>query len=487
MRYPHSVATEIQYRWLCTALCFIAVPASIAATEPPIRVQTRAPYAASVTLVPPGPVTDHAEVEVRVAVRNHSRQPEEFDIVVTVCDATNKSHRVFETSIEVAARAQRLTAVRFAAQKFIGMNHVRCRVTGGANFESRDDWPLEVIACNTRALPLVQFGWIDPGAIPSLPSAADSTKSPPAMGEKVLRAAIDHYHRVGINGLIITYPEYICSGGGPYYPSRVFAEYPRQASFDIVGTILNQASKNGQHVFVGIGRGRDELLTWTGMDDRDRIAAALRMSRQAATELWQLYGDEPSFYGWYLTHEANDIAHASRVYYNPMVEFLHTFEADKPVLVSPAGTPILSREILANSKVDIFAYQDAVGAGYVPYQYTFDPQRRISVLEDLYKAYAAAHRGSGKHLWANLEIWQMDGPRYEQAYAADFSRVRRQLEIASRNVDVVTAYQLIGYMNPPNIQTAVGGERARDLFNSYRDYYQSAAHPTNRQTSETVK
>jgi hypothetical protein len=302
-----------------------------------------------------------------------------------------------------------------------------------------------------------------------MPSEVDSQRR--AMTEKGLRDAIDRYRDVGITGLIITYPEDIYSGGGFYYPSRVFAEHRQQAGFDVVGTILNQASKNGQHVFVGLGRGADLLLTWTGFDDAERKQAALAHSTKVATELWHLYGHEPSFYGWYLTHEANDIAQASRAYYNPMVHFLRTFEADKPVLISPAGTPILSRDILAKSNVDIFAYQDAVGSGYVPYENTFDPQRRIKVLEEVYTSYADAHRDSGKHLWANLEIWQMDGPEYGNSYPPKFERVREQLQIAQRHVDVVTTYQLIGFMDPPEVK--IGGRRAIDLFEAYRSYYQA--------------
>jgi hypothetical protein len=295
------------------------------------------------------------------------------------------------------------------------------------------------------------------------------------MTERDLRYAIDRYRDIGITGLIITYPEFIYSGVGPYYPTRVFDEHPAQFAFDVVGTILNQASKNGQHVFVGLGRGPDMLLTWTGFNDPQRKQAALAHSMKTATELWFLYGREPSFYGWYLTHEANDIAQASSAYYNPMVDFLRTFEADKPVLISPAGTPILSREILSKSKVDIFAYQDAVGSGYVPYENTFDPQRRIKMLDEVYTSYANAHRGSGKHLWANLEIWQMDGPIYADSYPPKFERVREQLQIAQRHVDLVTTYQLVAFMDPPDPAVAVGGQRAVELFESYRRYYEATA------------
>jgi len=455
-----------------STLCLLLVAISTTITAGQQLVPAaRAPYAVSMTVVPPGPVSNQVEIEVRIAVRNYTPKPARFEVVVSVESPDGESHPVSGTPLEVAANGQQLTTARFASSRFVGKNQIHCSVSDAEVFRSSHNWPLEVIACETRALPLLQMGWLDPGAVPSTPSEADSKQR--AMTETNLRNAIDRYRDVGITGLIITYPEDIYSGGGPYYPSRVFVEHRKQAAFDVVGTILNQASKNGQHVFVGLGRGADLLLTWTGFDDPDRKQAALAHSMKTATELWFLYGHEPSFYGWYLTHEANDIAQASRAYYNPMVDFLRTFEADKPVLISPAGTPILSRDIIAKSKVDVFAYQDAVGSGYIPYENTFDPQRRIKMLEGVYTSYADAHRDSGKHLWANLEIWQMDGPEYGNSYPPKFERVREQLQIAQRHVDVVTTYQLIGFIDPSDSELVVGGQRAIDLFESYRSYHEA--------------
>jgi hypothetical protein len=36
---------------------------------------------------------------------------------------------------------------------------------------------------------------------------------------------------------------------------------------------------------------------------------------------------------------------------------------------------------LESSRVDIFCYQDAVGAGYIPYQNTYDPAKRLAQLD----------------------------------------------------------------------------------------------------------
>src|SRR5205814_4466397 len=140
-------------------------------------------------------------------------------------------------------------------------------------------------------------------------------------------------------------------------------------------------------------------------DWKQRNEAALALGRRVVQELWDRYGHHPSLYGWYLTHEMNDLARAS-AYYNPMADFCHSVSPDKPVLVAPAGTPIVDKTSLERSHVDIFAYQDAVGSGYIPYQNTYQPDKRRVMLETIYPQYKAWHEETDKHLWADLETWE---------------------------------------------------------------------------------
>ncbi|WP_168205192.1 DUF4434 domain-containing protein [Bythopirellula goksoeyrii] len=418
------------------------------------------------TVIPPALVSDKVEIEIRVAVRNHSTTSTIVNLVLSLEMADGEIRPLVGTPLEVNAHGQELFSYRLSTADYVGDNKITCRVTGPEGLVQSDEWPLSVVACDSIAVPLLQVGWIDPGVM--TPDAL-SQRRPPT--EQDLRDAIDSCYKIGMTSLIISYPEAVYLNNGMYYPSQVFEEDDSTVSFDVVGTILNQASKNGQHVIVGLGRGPDLLLTWTGFDDRERNEAALAHSMKIATELWALYKHEPSFYGWYLSHEANDIAQASKSYYNPITKFLRTFEADKPVLISPSGTPLLPPGALEDSDVDIIAYQDAVGSGYVPYENTFDPQRRIETLEEVYSTYANAHRGTDKHLWTNLEIWQMDGPAYGNSYPPSFDRVFQQLEIEKKYVDVISTYTVLGYMESPSAEVELGGPKAVKLYDSYREYY----------------
>lgn len=122
--------------------------------------------------------------------------------------------------------------------------------------------------------------------------------------------------------------------------------------------------------------------------------------------------------------------------------------------------------------VDIFAYQDAVGAGFVPppeEHYSFDPEKRLSTLSKLFKEYASWHADNPeKQIWADVEIWQMDGPEYTKAYPADWSRVERQIDAVKNHVSRIVVYEFGGFMETPESDVSLGGPRAVRLFDACR-------------------
>jgi hypothetical protein len=407
-------------------------------------------------------VTDKTRAEARVSIRNPLATAQSYNLEL-FADTPLGRQTLVNTTVNVPAGGQSLQTSWLPTRGLAGSNRVQYRVTGPSGAEQSGAWPLTVVASQTRAVPLVTAAFFDPGAV--LPGVYPSNRT---MNEQDVRNEVDAANRVGIDTIIISYSEYVLNNWGSFYPSSSFNSV---ATFDVVGTILDQASQNGQRVFVGLGRGNDLNLTFNGFNDPARNAAALAHDTLVANELWNLYGSQPSFYGWYLAHEANEIGPASTAYYNNSVAMLRGFEADKPVLISPSGTPVISPSILSNSQVDVFAYQDAVGAGYVPYAYTYDPQQRIAQLNSVYASYAAAHSGVNKHLWTNLENWQMNGPNYTNAFPAPIDRVLQQLNIQKNYVDVISSYEWIGFTEDPASTVGMWGNRARNLYTGYRAYY----------------
>ncbi len=239
------------------AAVVVALPGG-AAGSGPIK------HASSMTVVPPAAVTQYVEVEARVALRNNTPEKSTYRVILEV-RAGGVVRPIYDQRIEVAALDQELVSARFATADLVGDGVVHCLVTPIGGVATEHVWPLKVVEADSRAAPLLQLGWFEPGTYSNFGYPHDA---PP--DEAYLRAAIDQYNKIGVRGFLIAYPESIYRGGGVYYPSKALREFEPRCDFDVVGTILNQASKNGQHVFVGLGRGADLNLTWTGFDDPAR-------------------------------------------------------------------------------------------------------------------------------------------------------------------------------------------------------------------------
>lgn len=188
-----------------------------------------------------------------------------------------------------------------------------------------------------------------------------------AATEQDVRAKLDALNDAGVKNIILTYAEYILNGWGAFYPSTIPeltdevtlvgntspTRLQTPLSFDFVGTVLDEAEQNGQEVFIGIGRGTDAWITfdtrsWLRPEEQtalnpDYLQQHVDFAIQVADELYNLYGEYDSFYGWYLTHECQDISWAN-LFYNPVSDHLHAICPEKPVLVSPAAvTPWADR------------------------------------------------------------------------------------------------------------------------------------------------
>jgi hypothetical protein len=454
-------------QWVILASLSAVITLSLAPARAQRVVGRAAVDAPHFTVVPPGPVSDRGDVELRLAVPNPTKQAAQFRVRF-YHDRADADHVIGEPVVNAPAGGFGLARAWWKAAGQVGKHELLYRVElPGSVMEGR--WPLTVTASKTRALSKLQAGWIEPLALAAGVYGRDRD-----MGEDDLRALVDAVHRLGMDTLIIAYVE---MDGSFFYPSEVrFIDRDRNKEtrgqrfdFDVVGAILAQAEKNGMHVFLGLGRAGDLNLLWEfdkpGWHDRNR--RALDVGRKVAEELWRRYGRYRSLYGWYLTHEMNDLAKAS-AYYDPLADFCHSFSPDKPVMVAPAGTPKIERVTLESSHADIFCYQDAVGTGYVPYQNTYDPAKRLAQLDQVFSWYSKLHAGSGKHLWADLEIWERGGPPdTHPTYAAPMPRVRDQIAIEARYAEMVTAYSIVGFLEPPGLRSHVRDPRARQLYETY--------------------
>lgn len=95
----------------------------------------------------------------------------------------------------------------------------------------------------------------------------------------------------------------------------------------------------------------------------------------------------------------------------------------------------------------------------------------MALLAEVYTGYERLHERTGKHLWSDLEIWEMDGTaNYGGAFPAAFARVERQIGIECKHVEWLTAYELFGFMQPGGIRIRLKDPRAARLHSDYESY-----------------
>jgi hypothetical protein len=460
--------------WLTLAAVASVLPLAAAA---PVAKEMPKPMLAATdrprfAVVPPGPVSDRTRVELRLAIPNASTTPR--SVTVEFFARRDKvDHLISSQTVNTPAESFGFARAWWKTEGKAGKHRLRYRVKDGKRMQS-GEWPLEVISSSTPALPRLLAGWLDPLGL----DPAVYPRNRPSTAQDV-RDTVRGMKRLGMSMVIITYVEY---QGYFFYPSTLRfydRDLKRKAagqkfSFDVVGEVLAEAERQRMHVILGLGRAGDTPLLWEfdRPDWAERNRQSIDIACRVAQELWQQYGKRRSFYGWYLTHEMNDLVRAS-AYYDPVARYCRALSPEKPVLAAPAGTPIMSREILARSEIDIFAYQDAVGSGYVPYKNTFQPEQRIAMLPEVYRRYRELHAGTDKHLWSDLELWEMDGSAgYGKAYPPPFSRVRKQMEVEAPLVEMLTGYEIFGFLQLQGEGWKLKDPRATALARDYRSYLQ---------------
>lgn len=442
----------------------------LSAENPMVGTPAETKWRAGFSVIPPVPVTTAGHVEWRLAVSNCSAVDASIHVKVVIRSADGVKKEIFSECPKVEAHGEELLTGPIVVTDCSGDFDVEYEASTPGEQKLAGKQRISVIASDLPAVPLCQVAWLEPAAI-----ASDGYEHKRPIEESDLRAMISSLNDIGIRCLIVAYPEMVYASRGAFYPSEQYADRPRDPTFDVIGTILGAAEDNGQKVILGLGRGPDLYLTWDAWESPQRLATGIQVSKATADELWKLYGKSPAFYGWYLSHEANDIARASKHYYNPVIKHLRKLAAEKPVLISPSGTPEISAEILEQCDADIISYQDAVGPGYIPYTYTWNPERRLKMLPEVYAEYAKVHRQARQQLWSTVEFWEMAGPNYGRAYPANFERVQRQILTECSYVNVLTAYAALGFLEHPDSTVALGGRRAQRLYTDYRTYYYQTA------------
>lgn len=307
-----------------------------------------------------------------------------------------------------------------------------------------------------------------------------------------LRKVLQTYKRMGIATLVVAYSEFLNqilfksqkewsyvsfnkNDKGEILTSTVHSKSSYNGLLkdgDFMDVLMMEAEALGLNVYLGLSRtgdlhllgdiyhtvkGDPEAMVFPGYDVNARLNTALFYSKQVANELWSRYSGNPSFSGWYLTHETSCLD-VGLNYYRPMAEYLKHISPKQKVMISPlsnAKSCFSTKSYLDlveenKNLIDVYAYQDSIGAGSlyvngIPQNLYSDAariQRIVELMDGRLEELKLIHAQTGTQFWMNTEAWEMKGTscplgelegdgsgnRYGCPYPGDWSRVSVQLK-----------------------------------------------------------
>ncbi len=275
-----------------------------------------------------------------------------------------------------------------------------------------------------------------------------------------------------------------------YYPSRRWSapEWLKPKA-GMYGEIVDEADRLGMTVIHGI-------YAMFCPDPAAEVEAAIELGGTAAREIAELYGDSPSFGGFYWSYEYHPGGRLGRDSLKRIVPAIREI-CDCPFMIAPNGDRPVTPAILEDIDVDIVAYQDTVGLGVDERRWgriaRADRHTSLDRLPLLYDNLKFAHdawrenefcyhyrRSRGRTaIWNDLEIWEFD--RDGALMPTEMSRIAAQLELTAPYVDKQIIYQYPGLMHNPAHPVRLGGERAATLYEAYvyyREMVLGALRPT---------
>ncbi len=235
------------------------------------------------------------------------------------------------------------------------------------------------------------------------------------------------------------------------------------AARDPIGALLRAADRHGIRVFMSCGF----YGYWEDARGNMSDIAVRERAFRAMKQLYTLYKNHKSFYGWYLPDELGirgcfDEEFIS--YVNDYRAFAKTLDKTKKMLIAPYGTNRVTAdekyvEALKRLDCDFIAYQDEVG---VQKSSPDDTARYFAALK-------TAHDKAGRSaLWADVEIFRFEGEVYRSALLpAKMSRIEKQLSSVSPFAEEILIYQYEGMFNKPGSAAFCGHPDSVRLYNDY--------------------
>ena len=444
--------------------CVITAAGICRAAEPP---------ATSLTLIPPGRVTDRIDLDVRAGIVNHGPDSMTYRVGIYLNGESEGDMLSFDRITLPPGGSEELR-LNLPTAGLCGDNRIILSVAGSDGVR-RMESPFTVVGSDIRSTRLIDGAWIglyhwsetegkhwnDDIRRMTCPQWHEMVRSMHEIGMDaiVLQELFRNQAYVGDHD--ITVGNY---AGKAFYPSKLYPGRMDIACAAPVEAILSECDSLGMTVMMGVG-----MFAWF-----DFTRESLEWHKAVARELWDMYGHHPSFYAFYISEEC-----AGNLYNNetePLMQLRrHTEIADffrefkKYIATFAPGKPVM----LATNSMEVLKGADAYPALLqnldilCPFGFARMPEGDLTGKEaaDTLQRWCD---DAGAHLWFDLEAFLFNPD--SSLYPRPIDEIIGDLTLLD-NFEKVFCYQFPGVFNHPDASRRVGEKRTVDLYKAYRDYY----------------
>jgi hypothetical protein len=240
----------------------------------------------------------------------------------------------------------------------------------------------------------------------------------------------------------------------------------------LVETLLHHADRLGMRVLLGLVYRPDywERIKAPAEERRAYLKELREASLATARELAPRVQQHPSFGGWYLSEEIDDVSWNGPAERRVLVEHLADLSLRLRQLtpgehligvsgfsngaLDEDGLRALWMDVLGTSAIDVLLFQDGIGACKLS----------LEEFDDYLAAVQQATRWADRLLWVVVETYERvdcDASDFV-ARPAPLARIQAQLAVAAAHANTLVAFSVPDYM------TEFGGAAAAELLRRYR-------------------
>ncbi|MCL5031861.1 MAG: DUF4434 domain-containing protein [Thermotogae bacterium] len=235
---------------------------------------------------------------------------------------------------------------------------------------------------------------------------------------------------------------------------------------DLASLFLKLASENKMKLFFGL---YDSNYFWYRNDWKTEV----KINVEFADEIWEKFGENESFAGWYLPHETADTS--MRIIDINTTLAKHLKEKTKlPILISPyflgkvdpysffaygeRATPRSADEHIRQWEEIFENFKDLVN--YCAFQ---DGTVNLFDLEEFVKATSEISKKNKIELWSNVETFDRDVPI--KFPPIDYRKLFHKMDVVQPYVNKLITFEFSHFLSPNSIWPS-----ARNLFERYKEF-----------------